>query len=153
MLIDIEHGVLAEANPIKTSARAAPIALVMYILLGACSIPEPLPELPWFGTFLGGAAGDDCDAVTTDREGYVYLACHVVSVDLPGIGDRQLDPGDPMNAYIVKLTPQLDAAKWGVLLAGSGYDGAFAIAVDERGQVFVTGLTASPDFPTTASGL
>ena len=41
----------------------------------------------------------------------------------------------------------------GVLLAGSQYDGAFDIAVDARGHVFVAGLTGSVDFPVTANAL
>ena len=95
MLIDIEHGVLAEANPIKTSARAAPIALVMYILLGACSIPEPLPELPWFGTFLGGAAGDDCDAVTTTEKDTFILRATSSRWTYLGSATDSWTPGTP----------------------------------------------------------
>ncbi|MBI1355761.1 MAG: hypothetical protein GC160_15585 [Acidobacteria bacterium] len=96
---------------------------------------------------------DDCDAVATDHAGNVYLACHVVSMDLPGVADAVFVPDDPMNAYIVKLSAALDAIEWGMLLAGSRYDGAFDIAVDGRGHVFVAGLTASPDFPVTANAL
>ena len=102
-----------------------------FIALLCLSCSPPLPRAPsWQGTYVGGSLVDDCDAVATDRAGNVYLACHVASVDLPGLTDAVSTPEDPMNAYVVKLTAQLDAVEWGVLLAGSRYDGAFDIAVD-----------------------
>lgn len=105
------------------------------------------------GTFIGGGLVDDCDAVAADAEGNVYLACHVVSTDLPGISNLAVHPDDPMNAYIVKLSGNLDKAEWGVMLAGSKYDGAFDIAVSAEGHVFVTGLTGSTDFPVTSNAV
>ena len=133
------------------TAAARP-ALVVCVLSASCAISER-PGAPWLGTYFGGSAVDDCDAAATDGQGYVYLACHVTSLDLPGITRTELDPNDPMNAYVVKLTPRLDAVEWGVLLAGSGYDGAFAISVDQRGHAYVTGLTMSTDFPVTSNAV
>ena len=128
-----------------------PLCLVLAI--GCKPLPVPRTEPAWLGTYVGGSANDDCDAVATDSAGYVYLACHVTSQYLPGITATPQEPGDPMNAYVAKLDPGLGRVEYGVLLAGSGYDGAFAIAVDERGHAFVTSLTASPDFPATSNAL
>ncbi len=132
---------------------AARLALVICVLSASCAVSLQPEAAPWLGTYLGGSAADDCDAVATDGQGYVYLACHAASLDLPGITATEPDPDDPMNAYVVKLTPGLDAVEWGVLLAGSAYDGAFAIAAGPRGHVYVTGLTMSPDFPATSNAL
>ena len=129
-------------------------ACLFFFAVLCLSCSQPLSKAPsWLGTYVGGSLLDDCDAVATDRAGDVYLACHVVSVDLPGVTGAVPIPGDPMNAYVVKVTAQLDAVEWGVLLAGSQYDGAFDIAVDARGHVFVAGLTGSVDFPVTANAL
>lgn len=38
---------------------------------------------------------------------------------------------------------------WSTLLGGSGHDRGQAIALDEKGYLYVAGWTASPDFPTT----
>ena len=116
---------------------------------------QPLSKAPssWLGTYVGGSLVDDCDAVATDDAGNVYLACHSISVDLPGLSNVEQIPEDPMNVYVVKLSAQLEAVEWGVLLAGSKYDGAFDIAVDARGHVFVAGLTGSVDFPVTANAM
>ena len=122
------------------------------VLCLSCS--HPLSKAPsWLGTYGGGSLVDDCDAVATDDAGNVYLACHAISVDLPGLSNVEQMPEDPMNVYVVKLSAQLEAVEWGVLLAGSKYDGAFDITVDARGHVFVAGLTGSVDFPVTASAM
>src|SRR5215469_16672688 len=34
--------------------------------------------------YLGGGGTDDCDGITTDRAGDIYLACHSDSPDFPG---------------------------------------------------------------------
>ena len=130
------------------------IAYLSFLAAFCLSCSRPLPRVPsWHGTYVGGSLVDDCDAVTTDSDSNVYLACHVVSVDLPGVRDAVLDPEDPMNEYVVKISAQLDTVEWGMLLAGSQYDGAFDIVVDARGHVFVAGLTGSADFPVTANAL
>ena len=132
-------------------ARFICLFSLVLVCVNCAHPPSRVPS--WQGTYVGGSLVDDCDAVATDRAGNVYLACHVVSVDLPGITDAASNPDDPMNASVVKLSAQLDAFEWGVLLAGSQYDGAFDLAVDARGHVFVVGLTSSADFPVTANAL
>ena len=132
------------------SRVTSPLCLAVFYL--ACFSP-PSNAPSWLGTYVGGSLVDDCDAVAIDGAGNVYLACHVVSVDLPGLAGAVATPEDPMNAYVVKLSARLDVVEWGVLLAGSKYDGAFDIAVDARGHVFVAGLTGSADFPVTANAL
>ena len=133
-------------------SRFACVSFSAVLCLSSCS-HRLSTALSWQGSYVGGSLVDDCDGVATDRAGNVYLACHVVSMDLPGLTDAIPTPEDPMNAYVIKLTAQLDAVEWGVLLAGSQYDGAFDIAVDARGHVFVAGLTGSADFPVTANAL
>lgn len=126
----------------------------MLVLTIRCAGSLPHAGLPsWHGTFIGGSAIDDCDDVAVDREGSVYLVCHVTSRDLPGISvaDDASDSG--MNAYVIKLAPDLSRVDYAVLLAGNAYDGAFAVAVNQEGHAFVAGLTGSRDFPVTANAL
>jgi hypothetical protein len=63
------------------------------------------------------------------------------------IGFR-LGPHDAKSSVLID--PQLDYSSF---LGGSGRDVATAVAADAAGDVYLAGMTASPDFPTTASAL
>lgn len=119
----------------------------------ACTVPSLQGQFTWHGSFVGGSAIDDCDDIAVDHKGYVYLACHGTSRDLPGIELANDVPDSGMNAFVVKLSPDLGLVTYAVLLVGSAYDGAFAVAVDQRGHAFVTGLTGSKDFPVTENAV
>src|SRR5205807_1015385 len=55
----------------------------------------------------------------------------------------------PMDAFIVKLSPA-GALVYGTLLGGADVDSGMAIAVDSQGAAYITGQTASFNFPVTA---
>jgi len=56
--------------------------------------------------------------------------------------------GSPaQHAFVARLDP-VGAIQWATLLGGSGPDTPRAVAVDFGGNVYVTGQTFSPDFPT-----
>ncbi|HUG81917.1 MAG TPA: hypothetical protein VML01_09655 [Bryobacterales bacterium] len=118
-----------------------------------CTVSSPPDQFTWQGRFVGGSAIDDCDDIAVDSNDFVYLACHGMSNDLPGIEVSSDAPDTGMNAYVLKLSPDLQHVSYAVILAGSAFDGAFAIAVDRRGHAFVTGFTGSKDFPVTANAI
>ena len=51
---------------------------------------------------------------------------------------------------MTKLNPTGAALVYSTYLGGSGVDDGHGIAVDGAGSAYVTGLTGSTDFPTTA---
>jgi hypothetical protein len=53
------------------------------------------------------------------------------------------------DAFVVKLHASGAGLSYSVFLGGNDYDVGFAIAVDEAGNAYLTGYTASLDFPTT----
>jgi len=54
------------------------------------------------------------------------------------------------DAFVAKLAPGGGSVLWSTYLGGSAADSAAAISVDNVGNVYVSGSTASPDFPITA---
>ena len=54
------------------------------------------------------------------------------------------------HGFVAKLSAQ-GAMVYATFLGGSLRDGAVAIAVDSTGAAYVTGASASADFPTTAN--
>lgn len=57
---------------------------------------------------------------------------------------RSVEP----DVFVAKIAPDGEVL-WATFLGGSGSDGATAIAIDGAGNVYVTGVTSSPDFPAT----
>ena len=51
---------------------------------------------------------------------------------------------------MAKLNPTGTALVYSTYLGGTGYDQGNGIAVDTAGNAYVTGITASTNFPTTA---
>jgi len=55
----------------------------------------------------------------------------------------------PPNAFVTKLDPTGQDILYSTYIGGTVDDQANGIAVDQLGNAYVTGMTASPDFPTT----
>ncbi len=54
------------------------------------------------------------------------------------------------NVFVTKWSPDGSQVLYSTYIGGSGGDTATGIAVDGTGSAYVTGVTSSPDFPTTA---
>jgi uncharacterized protein (TIGR03437 family) len=54
------------------------------------------------------------------------------------------------DAFVTKWSPDGSQVLYSTYLGGSGYENATGIAVDTSGNAYVTGFTASADFPVTA---
>jgi hypothetical protein len=105
-----------------------------------------------FLSCVGGSDADDCDDITVDAAGHIYLACHSLSNDFPGSPQRdQSQDADRMDAYISKIDPVAGRVIYTKRLGGSRWDGAIRIEVDQQGNAYVVGFTKSSDFPTTSN--
>src|SRR5207302_5537327 len=58
------------------------------------------------------------------------------------------DPKAFSDAFVTKFDPT-GAMVYSTVLGGSGYDTGSGIAVDAQGNMYVSGSTASGDFPTS----
>jgi hypothetical protein len=101
-----------------------------------------------YSTFLGGSGGDAGNGIAVDAEGNAYVTGSTGSADFPTVNALQPVYGGNGNAFVAKLTPDGSSLVYSTYLGGSGGDVGMGIAVDAAGNAFVTGATASPDFPT-----
>jgi hypothetical protein len=105
-----------------------------------------------YSTFLGGVRPDGAEAIAVDRWGSAYVTGSTASMDFPtttGAFDITYGGGF-IDAFVTRLSPDGSALSYSTFLGGRGGDQGKAIAVDRAGGAFLTGQTASPDFPTTA---
>jgi len=103
-----------------------------------------------FSTFLGGSQTDEGDAVAVDGEGATYVTGVTRSADFPttpGAYDRSYNRGG--DALVAKLSPDGSVLDYSTFLGGDESDAGYSIALDQRETVFLTGLTGSPNFPTS----
>jgi hypothetical protein len=98
-----------------------------------------------FSTFLGGLEWDEAYDVEVDDAGNRYVTGFTLSDDFPKA--RAEGPGGIVDAFVAKISRR-GALVWSVVLGGTRLDTATSLALDSRGNAYVTGRTESPDFPT-----
>lgn len=104
-------------------------------------------------TYLGGKGSDVAHAMSIDANGNVYVAGTTDSVDFPGtVGGAQAARKDFSDAFVARLDNALTVVVQSTYLGGRWDDRANALALDRNGNVFVAGMTQSPDLPGTAGG-
>jgi hypothetical protein len=106
-----------------------------------------------FATHVGGGQSDRASGIGLDKDGNVYVTGSTYSDDLPttpGVIQPENPNGSqlPNQLFVFKYLPN-GSIGYGTYLGGKeseSYDGAH-MAVGEDGSVYLTGATASTDFP------
>jgi len=104
-----------------------------------------------YSTFIGGSGSDSAGGLFVDGTGNAYVSGGAGSLDFPttaGAFDRTPDGSD---AFLTKLNPAGSAAVYSTVLGGTDGDGAAGVAADASGNAWLTGTTASTNFPVTAN--
>jgi len=124
--------------------------------VGAHSPDRPLVIDPGivYSTLLGGSSVDQGRGVAVDGSGSAVVAGLTASTNFPtspGAFDTTLGSGQ--DAFVTKLDPTGSSPVFSTYLGGTsggtgtGADAGFAVALDGSGNVLVTGMTASTNFP------
>ena len=101
-----------------------------------------------YSTYLGGSGNDQGNGIAVDGAGSAYVAGQTKSTNFPTRSAYQAMLKGTANAFVTKLTPSGNALAYSTYLGGTSSDSANGIAVDAAGSAYVTGTTASPNFPT-----
>ena len=110
------------------------------------------PDLPLIidpllaSTFLGGNDGDYAQDIAIDSSDNVYVLGSTLSTDFPatsGVFNQHLN-GD---VFIAKFDSDLTTLMASAILGGNYGDEGYSIVIDSSDNVYVTGDTASSDFP------
>ncbi|MBI5307739.1 MAG: SBBP repeat-containing protein, partial [Planctomycetes bacterium] len=101
-------------------------------------------------TLLGGTSDDIARCVTVDAQGNVYVAGETASSDFPiTCNSYDTSYNGEIDGFVSKLKGDLTGLLASTFLGGSSEDGISAILKHTDGGVYVSGRTASADFPTT----
>src|SRR5438876_6210356 len=122
-----------------------------------------------YSTYLGGSGAEEGHGIAVEADGSAYVTggrrsnvqgwtpsndFPTTAAPFPSSSNGGACVGDPLyasfNAFVTKLNPTGSGLTYSVFLGGSDYDEGFGIAIDREGNAYVTGRTASNDFPTTA---
>jgi hypothetical protein len=106
-----------------------------------------------YATYLGGSANDAAGTVRVDRSGRAYVGGVTGSTDFP-VTKGAIQPsygGGVSDAFLLGLNRRGSKLRFASFLGGSGEDGTTGAGswLDDDGNWFVPGNTASLDFPTT----
>lgn len=104
-----------------------------------------------YSTLIGGSGFDAGEAIAVDSSNHAYIAGTTASADFPTTAGVLQRSSSTQVAFVSKLGFDGSGLIYSTFVGGtSGRNVAFGIKVDSAGNAFVTGLTESPDFPTTA---
>ena len=101
--------------------------------------------------YADGARGE----VMTDANSNVYIVSTTNSIDFPvtsGAFQTTAGGGD-QDGCVFKLNANLSSMIWASYLGGNGNDATYGIVLDDNKNVYVTGGTASANFPVTSGAL
>ncbi len=104
-----------------------------------------------YSTYLGGSGSETGFGIAVDGAGNTYVTGQTSSTNFPTKNPLQASLNGSSDAFVAKIdtTKSGDASLvYSTYLGGSKFDSGSGIAVDAAGNVYVTGQTASTDFPT-----
>jgi hypothetical protein len=104
-------------------------------------------SLAW-SSYLGGTGSDRIRDLTIDAAGNLYVVGQTASSNFPVPGGFDTTyGGGGSDAFVTRLDPSGTSLAWSSFLGGNSMDDAWGVAVDLGGNIYVTGVTASSDFP------
>ena len=115
------------------------------------SLPLVIDPILSYSTYFGGTADDLAWKVAVDTNGFVYVAGETLSAKLATVGTFQTNYAGGTytgDAFVAKFSNDGSNLVYCTYLGGSQDDFADSLAVDNASNVFLTGFTDSPDFPT-----
>src|SRR6266704_3638619 len=133
--------------------------------LGAYDASRPLiidPQLV-YATYLGGSGSDYIGGIAVNGNGNVYVVGDTTSLNFPRTKTIAANPNGLSHVFVTKFNPSGSNLVYSTYIAGTSNDFAGgidnfgggltyagSIAIDSNGNAFITGATASLNFPTTS---
>jgi Beta-propeller repeat len=126
----------------------APIGIV----IGVMDMTQSGADSLVYSTYFGGSDIQEVRGIALDAAGRLLVTGYTLAKDFPVTPDAaQPKPGGSNDAFVSVVNPMAfpNFLVYSTYLGGSQGEVAYGIAGDSAGNIYVTGYTLSPDFPTT----
>jgi hypothetical protein len=110
------------------------------------NVPLVIDPVLVYSTYLGGSGNDQPNGIAIDTAGNVYVAGSTDSTDFPLVNSVPPPGGNP-HVFVSKLDATGSNLIYTDYLGGNSQDYGYALALDTANNVYLTGSTASSDFP------
>ena len=111
------------------------------------SLPLIIDPVLTYATYLGGSGMGAITGIAVDSSGDLYATGWTESLNYQIAAPIQASNAGGVDAVVLKLDPAGNALLYATYIGGSSDDRGAAIAVDSSGEAYVTGSTASSNFP------
>lgn len=161
LLVETERGRVVQRRPAAYQAadgRTSPVEAeyrswgdgVFGVDVGDYDRSKPLvidPLVLLHSTYGGGASWEFLEGMTVDAEGCVIVVGNTKSVDFPTKNALDSSLGGDTDAFVSKFSRDGQTLIFSTYLGGARFDSGNAVVVDEKGNIYLTGQTRSPNFP------
>jgi hypothetical protein len=104
-----------------------------------------------YSTYLGGDQSDLVNGIDLDASQQAFVTGETYSSNFPAtVGSYDPTANGQDDAFVTGLTVQGDTLHYSTFLGGSDSDWGTDIVIDPYDNIYLTGLTSSANFPTTA---
>lgn len=100
-----------------------------------------------YSTYLGGSGADEGIGIAVDRAGRATVSGVTRSADFPTKRPFQAALAGEADAFVAKFESDGELV-YSTYIGGSGEEQYTAIALDRLGDIYLAGVTSSPDLPT-----
>jgi hypothetical protein len=101
-----------------------------------------------FSTLIGGNDVDLARDFDLDENGSIYVTGRTKSKDFPIKNGFDKTHNGTWDAFVIKISPNGDKINFSTFIGGEEDDWGYGIAVDKSENIYISGNTSSPDFPT-----
>lgn len=122
------------------------------IIIGVMDMTKSGTDSLVYSTYLGGSGNDEVNSIAFDSKGNILVTGYTLSSDFPVTPDAMQHAyggnADTFVSVVNPANPALSFLVYSTFLGGSHTEVGYGIGGDSAGNIYVTGYTLSPDFPT-----
>jgi hypothetical protein len=106
-----------------------------------------------YSTLIGGTGNDTPNSIAVDASGNAYITGNTASTNYPTTGGAfQTTNAGSFDVIVTKLNSTGTALSYSTYIGGTGSDNAFRIRLDNSGNAYIGGRTASTNYDVVGGG-